>query len=123
MISDRAALLAANHAFYRAFRVGDLPAMEAAWAVRAPVACVHPGADVLSGRAAVVQSWRHILASGGIAEIQCEHAQAYVLGEAGFVTCHERLGEGVLIATNLFVLEDDEWRMVQHHAGPLRPPE
>lgn len=95
--------------------------MEGLWAARAPVACIHPGADVLRGRAAVLASWGHILADGGVPDLQCDRTNAYVLGASGFVTCHERLGDGVLIATNVFVLEDDEWRMVHHHAGPVPP--
>ena len=47
-------------------------------------------------------------------------ARAFVLGEAGYVTCFEAFPEGFLIATNLFVREEGEWRLVHHQAGPTR---
>ena len=35
-------VLAANAVFYQAFATRDVTAMEAIWAVEAPVACTHP---------------------------------------------------------------------------------
>jgi hypothetical protein len=37
------------------------------------------------------------------------------------VTCYEGNAHqpAHLAATNVFVLEDGQWRMVHHHAGPL----
>ena len=37
-------------------------AMEQVWARVAPVTCLHPGWTLLSGREAVLESWRTILA-------------------------------------------------------------
>ena len=54
-------MLFANEAFYRAFADGDLAAMDAVWASAAPVACIHPGWNLLDGREAVMASWRAIL--------------------------------------------------------------
>lgn len=113
-----AEVLAANHAFYDAFRREDLRAMDALWARRAPVACVHPGWEALVGREAVMRSWRGILA-GGAPPLRCEGARAMVLGEAAYVLCVERIGAAALVATNVFVREDGAWRLVHHQAGPL----
>jgi len=121
MIGETAELLLANETFYEAFAAGDLAAMDSLWARRAHVACVHPGHDVLNGREAVMSSWRSILGAGGAAGFCCERAQVTLMGSAGFVTCVERLGEGRLIATNVFVRENGRWHMVHHHAGPLPP--
>src|SRR5260370_33242499 len=52
------ALLAANLEFYRAFTTHDLPAMERVWAAETPVLCLHPGWELLSGRAADLESRR-----------------------------------------------------------------
>ena len=41
-MSDDQALLAANEAFYQAFNTRNLKAMEAIWAKRTPIACIHP---------------------------------------------------------------------------------
>ncbi len=121
MIGETAELLLANETFYEAFAAGDVDAMDGLWARHTHVACVHPGHDVLTGRDAVMTSWRSILGSGGAPGFQCERAHVTLLGEAGFVTCIERLGQGRLIATNVFAREDGEWRMVHHHADPLPP--
>ena len=116
-------VLEANSAFYVAFLRRDVEAMDAVWARRAPVACIHPGYGVLRGRAAVIDSWRGILGSDASPKITCSDAAAHVLGEAAFVTCRELIGGGRLIATNIFVHEDGKWRMVHHQAAPVAAPE
>jgi hypothetical protein len=119
MSDDEKALLAANQAFYQVFAERDGEAMAALWARQAPIACIHPGWDVLAERDAVTASWRQLLANPGSPAIRCRDARAFVLGEAGFVVCHEVLPEGVLVATNIFVREDGTWKLVHHQAGPM----
>lgn len=114
-------VLEANEAFYRAFRERDAGAMDALWAEAHPVACIHPGWDVLDTRADVVASWRNILEAEGAPEVTCSAAEARVLGEVAFVTCHEVLEGGRLAATNLFVREGAAWRLVHHQATPIAP--
>jgi ketosteroid isomerase-like protein len=111
-------LLAANEAFYQAFRSEDMPAMEALWAEHAPVFCIHPGWSALLGRDAVLGSWRAIIESGA-PPIHCEEPRVQLLGEVGCVICIERVGSTRLVATNLFIREDGRWRMVHHHAGQI----
>jgi ketosteroid isomerase-like protein len=113
--------LEANVAFYRAFAAKDLEAMVHLWAERHPVACVHPGWDVLEGRDRVLASWRDLFHSGNSPEITCSHAAARVLGDVAVVTCHEMLSSGLLATTNVFVREDGRWRMAHHHAAPIAP--
>jgi len=114
-------LLEANQAFYRAFAARDVAAMSRAWAERHPVACIHPGWDVLDGRDRVIASWRGILESGNAPEVSCERAEAHLLGEVALVTCHEVLPGGRLAATNVFAREDGRWRLVHHQATPIAP--
>ena len=47
-MSETAAVLFANDAFYLAFATRDLSAMEALWAKACPVACIHLGDSVLA---------------------------------------------------------------------------
>jgi ketosteroid isomerase-like protein len=119
-----AAVLDANATFYRAFTEGDFSAMSDLWARRAPLACLHPGARVLVGRAAVMAAWKQILESAPRFVLRCDRPAAHVLGDAAVVTCYEGNGEepAHLAATNVFVLEDARWRMVHHHAGPISNP-
>jgi hypothetical protein len=119
MSDENRALLAANEAFYRAFAGRDPDAMAALWARTVPVACIHPGWDVLTDLAAVVGSWRRLLTNPGSPAVRCRDARAFLYGTAGFVVCHEVLPEGVLVATNVFVREDGRWKLVHHQAGPV----
>jgi ketosteroid isomerase-like protein len=116
-------VLAANTAFYDAFRRGDVAAMERLWAERAMVACVHPGRIPLFGRAAVLESWNLILTGPGRPAITCSNAVVHRLGpESAFVVCIEVLPGGPLAATNVFVREDGRWKLTQHHAGFVARP-
>lgn len=112
-------VLLANASFYRAFAGRDVDAMESLWAHRAPVACVHPGWQPLAGRDAVMASWRGILRGPGVPDIICTEATCHIVGESAFVVCIEQLDAGALVATNVFIREDDAWRLVHHHAGPI----
>jgi ketosteroid isomerase-like protein len=111
-------ILAANQAFYDAFRSEDALAMEALWAHRSPVACIHPGWAALLGRERVMSSWREIMASGA-PPIRCAAPRVQVLGDVAYVLCDEIVGGGRLVATNIFVREDGQWLLVHHHAGPV----
>lgn len=114
------AILAANDAFYRAFANRDYPAMAALWAQRAPVSCVHPGWPPLMGRDAVLASWRDVLSTAEPLDvrIQCIGVQGF--GDTALVLCGEVLNNhAALAASNLFVREDGEWRIVAHHSGQI----
>lgn len=119
-MSERA-VLEANEKFYRSFSERDSATLEALWAQRAPVACIHPGWPVLRGRDNVIASWRSILSGPGSPRIAATEVHADVLGTTALVTCYENLPTGKLVATNIFVEEDGEWRMVHHQAGAVSP--
>jgi ketosteroid isomerase-like protein len=116
---DEEMVLQVNEAFYAAFAAKDAEAMAALWARRAPVACIHPGWHALRGRDAVLASWRSILGGPGAPPISCTEAAAHVLGDTAFVICVERIPGVELVATNVFVREDNHWRMVHHHASSM----
>ncbi|MGF1607822.1 MAG: nuclear transport factor 2 family protein [Kiloniellales bacterium] len=119
---DEASVLFANDAFYEAFRQRDLETMDKLWARRRPVACTHPGWRTLIGREEVMESWAGILGNPGSPAITCRNAIAFVEGDSAFVTCYEAVGGNVLAATNIFTLEDGQWRLVHHQAGPSELP-
>ena len=118
-MTDSDAVLAANLEFYRAFGARDVAAMEGLWAREAPVACIHPGWPALSDRAAVIESWRGILANPEAPRIACFDERVLLFGDAALVICEEELDGGTLIASNLFVREDGAWRIAHHQAGQL----
>ena len=118
-------VLASNEAFYEAFNARDVEAMDRLWAEQAPVVCLHPGSTALHGRSQVIRSWRSILASSGAPHVSIDGERVVMLGETAMVLCYERVtdpdsGTGaVLAATNVFVRESGEWRLVHHHASAI----
>jgi ketosteroid isomerase-like protein len=118
-------VLASNEAFYDAFNMRDMGAMDRMWAERSPVVCLHPGSTALHGRTQVIKSWRAILASDGAPRVSVEGSRVVILGETAMVLCYERVtdpdtGTGaVLAATNVFVREAGEWRLVHHHSSAI----
>jgi ketosteroid isomerase-like protein len=118
-MNDADAVLAANLEFYRAFTMRDVAAMDALWARRASVACLHPGWTALTDREAIMSSWSGILSNPGAPRIACYDERVMLYGDTALVLCEEELEGGTLAATNLFVREDGEWRIVHHHAGQI----
>ena len=118
-------VLASNEAFYDAFNTRDLSAMDRLWAERSPVVCLHPGSTALHGRTQVIRSWKAILASEGAPRVAVEGPRVVMLGDTAMVLCYERVtdpatGTGaVLAATNVFVREAGEWRLVHHHSSAI----
>lgn len=117
--SDNDAVLSTNLEFYRAFNARDAAGMETLWAREAPVSCTHPGWTQLTGREAVVQSWRAILANPESPHVMCHDDRALLYGDLAIVLCEEELDTGHLAATNIFVREGGAWRMVHHQASPI----
>ena len=118
-MNDNDAILAANAAYYRAFSTGDVAAMSRLWADDG-VSCVHPGWTPLIGRAAVVDSYRNILASPNRVRIAHREDTAIVTGDEGRVLCIEIVeGTALLAATNCWRRVAGAWRMVHHQASPI----
>ena len=115
--TDEVAVISANQSFYRAFAERDLASMEKLWATEKPIAVIHPGWHGLDGRDAVINSWERILTNPTSPDIKVTQAKAYVFDKAAYVVCYEILETGVLIATNIFVKQDGDWKMVHHHAS------
>jgi hypothetical protein len=113
------AVLEANDAFYRAFNQKDFAAMDGLWARATPVACIHPGWNILTGREAVMESWRRILSNPDQPKLVNGGAEAVIVGNLAYVTCRELVSGSPLAATNLFILEDGAWKMLHHHSSSV----
>jgi len=118
-MTESDAVLTANLEFYRAFAMRDIAAMERIWARQATVLCTHPGWLPLSGRPAVMGSWRAILANPDSPRVACHDDTAFVYGTIAVVLCEEDLPGGQLAASNVFIKEEGAWRLLHHHAGPI----
>ncbi len=118
---------AAEAAFYAAFEARSLDAMMAVWASDESIACLHPLAAPLNGRAAVAAGWKSLFEAAGQFRVQVE--LAHDIREAGQVIRIVReyltIGQETrprppILATNLYRRGTDGWHMVLHHASPLQ---
>lgn len=118
---------AAEEAFYRAMQKGDIALMMAVWAEDDNISCVHPGGQRLDGRAAVRASFEQILGASPGMQFQLSDVSQYYDQKLAVHVLHEhiRLGKDgrvqpPVVATNIYRLTDNGWRMVMHHASPTR---
>ena len=114
---EQTTVLFANEAYYAAFQGGNYDMMETLWARSVPVSCIHPGANNLLGWDSVMGSWKSILGNGDLPDMEIVNPVANVYGEIAVVICYEVFKEVTLVATNIFVKEEDSWRIVHHQAG------
>ena len=117
-MSENNRVLAANLKFYQVFLDCDFDKMNEIWSKREDITVIHPGYSLLHGRDKVMTSWQQILSSVHSPDIRCCNATAYVNGSVAYVVCHETLSNSTLIATNIFMLEDNLWKLIHHQAGP-----
>lgn len=118
-MSEKHRVLGANEAFYEAFRRADFEAMEALWSRHRKVSVYHPNWPGIVNRDAVMESWYRILVSGNPPQVTAHEPTVIMTEFTALVICKEDLESTQLIATNVFVLEEGEWRMTNHQASRL----
>lgn len=115
----------AEAAFYEAFQNGDIEAMMAVWSSDEDIICIHPNSPRLQGRVLIQESWEAIFSSE--AEVRFEIADAQYIQDAllSIHVVHEylflngdRRRRAPVIATNVYQLTNNDWRMILHHASP-----
>lgn len=118
---------AAEAAFYVAFEARSLDAMMAVWADADGIACIHPLAAPLNGRAAVAAGWRSMFEAAGKFRVQAELAHEMREADQVIRIVREYLIIGQeagprppILATNVYRKQADGWRMMLHHASPLQ---
>ncbi len=110
-------LLFANDRFYSLINLGDAEGVQSQFAREVPLQAVHPGRAPMTEREQVLSSFRELCLSPP--QIECLNPVAMQYGALGVVTCLEKIGNGYLSASNIFVKQGEDWRMIAHHAGPL----
>ena len=119
----------AEAAFYDAFQRADLDAMKQVWANDDDVLCIHPMGPRLEGRESVLASWGDIFAGGAGLGFDITGASYTGDGSVSVHSVYENISYGedfsqhsVVIATNVYRLTDEGWRMCSHHGSPGRAP-
>ena len=112
-----------NNAFYMAFNQRDVAAMEALWSARQEAACLHPGWPALIGREAIMGSWGSIFANPEQPPVTFHGVRACRMGTGMVaVVCYEVVAGSTMVATNLFVEEDGQPKLVLHQSGVCAHP-
>lgn len=127
-MQNKLVALESNQRFYDAFNKNDLDLMTRAWLDDPIAQCIHPGWDVLTGFKPIIESWRRIFETGQDLEIKLSHVEAVVSEDLAWIACQENLfsisTSGVQLskvhATNFFKKIEGEWKMILHHASPVR---
>ncbi|HSN17665.1 MAG TPA: nuclear transport factor 2 family protein [Gammaproteobacteria bacterium] len=119
----------AETAFYTAFANTDLDAMMAVWLDSDVITCIHPVGPRLSGRAAVRESWAGIFRNSGSLKFRLADVHRTQDGLLSVHILHEYIvvpGEqearAPAVATNVYQLTSQGWRMILHHASPVAMP-
>lgn len=110
-------------AFYKAFGDGDFVLMESLFA-DSGVSCTHPGSSTIIGRKNVVNNWEFILEgipkttiSRQILSVSKSQGVEVHLVLESFVA-DELTGElSEVFATNVYVLQENGWRLQMQHAS------
>jgi len=117
-MSEEDAVLAANAAYYEAFAFGDFAAMSKVWA-EDNVSCIHPGWPALTGRQAILDSYRQIFNNPNHERIEPRNETVMIDGNEARVLCVEFVSGTALATTNLFARVGGAWRMTHHQASPI----
>ncbi len=114
-----------EQAFYEALEAGDAEAVAELWLHDEDVVCIHPNGPRLVGHAAVVGSWRAILANGPLhiragskKSIETPTVALHAVIEEVVVTQGRQQQIAHVFATNAYVKTPGGWKMVLHHACP-----
>lgn len=122
----------AEAAFYEALERVDLDAMMAVWSEDDDVVCVHPGSPRLIGLSAIREAWAqvfHGVKGLSIQRVGLIQNHALMLAVHSVVQYIAVAGDTrtvpPVIATNVWRLGSDGWRLQAHHASaaPPAPPE
>jgi ketosteroid isomerase-like protein len=131
----------AEAAFYDAFERGDIAAMNTVWAQEEDlgpavsgenpsILCIHPQGPRLVGFEAIRESWTQIFANGMQLRVRITEGRQFIGQTLAVHSVHEMLSVAgdkaaaqAILATNVYLLTENGWRMIVHHASPAPEPE
>ena len=112
-------------AFYDALKSGDIEKLMVCWGDEDEIVCIHPGGSRLVGPAAIRSAFDAMFASGTVhiqplkvRRVQALGASVHSVLERIEVLTEEGPRHAYVVATNVYFLTVQGWRMVAHHASP-----
>ncbi|MEO5661343.1 MAG: nuclear transport factor 2 family protein [Polaromonas sp.] len=112
-------------AFYDALQKGDIEKLMSCWSDEDEIVCVHPGGARLIGPAAIRSAFDAMFANGpiraqasNVRKVQALSASVHSVLERIELLTEEGPRHAYVIATNVYQLTSQGWRMVAHHASP-----
>ena len=112
-------------AFYEALQSGDIDKLMACWGDDDEIVCVHPGGARLLGPAAIRGAFDAMFSNGAIRaqplkvrKLQTMSASVHSVLERIEVLTGDGPRHAHVLATNVYHLTAQGWRMVAHHASP-----
>jgi ketosteroid isomerase-like protein len=121
-------------AFYDAFERGDLKLMMAVWSDEPDTICIHPQGPRLAGLSAIRESFAEIFSHGNggararikVRELRKHQGQtlaihsvyeSFVIEAQQGAAVPETMESAPVLATNVYSLTPNGWRMIAHHAS------
>jgi ketosteroid isomerase-like protein len=128
-MSNEESVKQVNENFYKAFNSRDMDLMKATWLNDGVSVCIHPGWGALKGYEPIIKSWSDIFINSQNMEIGLSQVEIIFSDGLAWVSCQENLTiitpDGVqsshVLATNIYQLDDGQWRMILHHASSTPP--
>lgn len=113
----------AEIAFYEAIERSDIDVLREVWSTDDNIVCIHPGADRIEGRQAVLDSFTELFMESPMLSFSLmdtlqtgdDHLAIHLVRE------HVEMGGQFMssvVSTNIYQFEDGSWRMLLHHASP-----
>lgn len=117
----------AEDAFYLAFSRADAAGMMQVWLDAQHIECIHPAGPRLIGPEAIHQAWQQIFAQGERLQFQVQREHCTQTANLAIHSVNEHItrtdqpgSTALVLATNIYELTADGWRMVLHHASPAQ---
>ena len=111
--------------FYEALQRGDIERLMAVWSDDEEISCVHPGGPRVVGAGAIRAAFESIFAHGAVdarpervRRLQTHACAVHSVLEHVQLMTPAGLQSAWVIATNVYVLGAQGWRLVAHHASP-----
>jgi len=111
--------------FYEALQHADIDRLMAVWSDDEEISCVHPGGPRVVGAAAIRAAFEAIFSNGAVnaqpekvRRLQTHACAVHSVLEHVRIMTTEGPQSAWVVATNVYLLGAQGWRLVAHHASP-----